>query len=232
MRLAASKHLSPPPPRAFPSTLQTPTLAAAFGLALLTIQPRPAHSAGKRFQTASTARSEPSVASAAVEPAGASAEATEPSGPRPLRWSGAVLLGGSTGGYGLGMGGRVGATLADHIYVGGTAFFHLGRFNSNAYASSEFHAFQLGGEVGYALLVPPVIIRPYAGLGLLTGFGSVTTGNNTVSNSYSTLGLWFGGTVAYRIANSPFSVGGDLRILAPLEGTASLGLFAMGSMTF
>jgi hypothetical protein len=155
---------------------------------------------------------------------------TDASAPAPssTTYSVGALLGANSNGYGIGLGVRGGATLANRIYVGGIFMYY-----ASSSASSGSNAIQLGGEVGYGILAPPVIVRPFAGLGVLASSDRNRDGNARDTSGRTGLALSLGCTVAYRIPASAFAVGGELRVIAPLDGrTSALGLFAVGSLTF
>jgi hypothetical protein len=70
---------------------------------------------------------------------------------------------------GIGLGGRVGLTLAG-LYAGLDVVDYLGSLDENG---GQYHAIQLGGELGYGLKVRAVVIRPQIGVGDVYLSGSV-----------------------------------------------------------
>lgn len=68
-----------------------------------------------------------------------------------------------------GIGGRIGYTLANKLYLGGSFTSHFGT-REGAVQSNVWYA---GGEVGYELDAGPFVIRPYAGAGIASVFASV-----------------------------------------------------------
>jgi hypothetical protein len=143
-----------------------------------------------------------------------------------------LLIGAATQGYmTFGIGARGGYTLPNTpIYIGGTLAYHFG--------SDNVHSFLFGAEGGYDLLVGPVIVRPYLGLGagIISFSGVNIPGIGTVGGESKTeFALWPGATVMYPINN--FFVGGDARVYI-LPGVpsgadaAGLGIYATGGMSF
>lgn len=159
------------------------------------------------------------------------AAATESEAPS-LRGSAALLFGVSSGNLGFGLGARGGVTFLGSAYAGATLVYHFGSSASYGAASANVSALQAGVEGGYAFRFDPVIVRPFGGLGALTYFNTVLAAGSTASSTVTDFAFWVGGTVAYRIPDTNFSVGGDLRLLVPLGyGVASFGAFLMGSVT-
>ena len=68
-----------------------------------------------------------------------------------------------------GIGGRVGYTLRNNIYLGGSFVSHLGTQDGPVQANVWY----AGGEVGYELEAGPVIVRPYVGVGIASAWASV-----------------------------------------------------------
>lgn len=118
----------------------------------------------------------------------------------------AVLVGGTTRGFDAGFGARIGYSFSNLIYVGAHGMVHSGG------------AGQFGGEGGYPFLIKKVIIRPFVGMGPLFYKSNVE------------FAVWTGATGAYRIGDSRFAVGGEFRLLFPVEsGKVPVGFFAMAS---
>lgn len=95
------------------------------------------------------------------------------------------------------------------------------------------HYFYTGAEVGYALPLGPVIVRPYGGVGLVVASFSQKVGSQESSKSDSALAIWPGITVLYEIPRSAFFVGGDSRVVIVTNGgDASFAMFATAGMRF
>jgi len=155
--------------------------------------------------------------------------------PRPI--SVAPVLGYATANLKLGVGVRGGYTLANRVYIGGTFVFHLGTSESGegpaGTVESSARFLYTGAEGGYDIPVGPVVIRPYAGVGLILGMVSVKAGGESNSDTSSSLAFWPGCTVTYAIPRSSFYVGGDTKIvIATKGGDPSFGMFATGGMRF
>jgi hypothetical protein len=151
------------------------------------------------------------------------------------RFSVAPLLGFGTDQLELGVGVRAGKTMfAEHVWVGGTAVYHVGYSTSGAVNGVRYDAsssaFYVGPEVGYDFEVGPVILRPYAGLGLAALSVSATTAGVSASDTVTKLVIWPGLTALYGVPASRFFVGGDTRLLT-VPGGPALGLFAVGGMS-
>lgn len=87
-------------------------------------------------------------------------QASTPSARSPF--SMALLAGhGFKDAFGTGFGGRLGYTLPNRIYIGGSALYHVGTKTDLV----EANVWYGGGEVGYDLAAGPFVIRPYAGVG-------------------------------------------------------------------
>lgn len=112
--------------------------------------------------------------------------------------------------YGITLGGRVGYTLANNLYLGGTAVYYVGDSEDGPGFETSWSMLQFGVEVGYDIPVSSLIIRPYAGLGLNMAFFSAKIGTVEDSDSETDLYLNLGGQVLYPINN--FFVGGDLKL--------------------
>lgn len=151
----------------------------------------------------------------------------------------APLLGYATTHANLGIGIRGGYTLPMHLYVGGSLVYHFGTSvdvpsPSGGSFQSSVHLLYPGAEVGYEIPVGPVIIRPYAGIGVLLALASSSGGGgSSTSDTTSSLAFWPGCTATYGFPDSKFFVGADTRILiATSGGDPSFGMFATGGMRF
>ncbi|HSO37670.1 MAG TPA: outer membrane beta-barrel protein [Labilithrix sp.] len=177
----------------------------------------------------------PALTSAAVKDAPAGEPDDEAQAPRPITV--APVLGYATANLKLGVGVRGGYTLGNRVYIGGTFVFHLGTSESNegpaGTVESSARFLYTGAEGGYDIPVGPVVIRPYAGVGLILGMVSLKSGGESNSDTSSSLAFWPGCTVTYAIPRSSFYVGGDTKIvIATKGGDPSFGMFATGGMRF
>jgi hypothetical protein len=129
------------------------------------------------------------------------------------RWTVAPQVGAATGGYGFGVGARVGYTFHTPIYVGGNFMYHT----SGDVPGSE-RAFYPSAEVGYDIGMGPVLFRPYVGAGAL------------MRDAASTSGLVYpGATIAYLIKDTPAFVGADGRVLLPTADNANNAIAISGT---
>jgi hypothetical protein len=148
----------------------------------------------------------------------------------------APLAGYGFNGLGAGAGVRAGYTFDTPVYVGGSFMYHTGEnniVNQPGVTDSNSSYLYPGVEVGYDIGIGPVLVRPYVGTGLLVGRMSTVVNNNSNTNTESALMFYPGATAHYIIGKSPVFVGGDTRVLLPLEnqgpsltllGTAGLHL--------
>jgi hypothetical protein len=129
------------------------------------------------------------------------------------RWTVAPQVGAATGGYGFGVGARVGYTFRTPIYVGGNFMYH-----QNGDVPGSERAFYPSAEVGYDVGIGPLLLRPYVGAGLL------------VRDAASNTGLVYpGATVAYLIKDTPAFVGADGRVLLPTGDDANRAIAISGT---
>lgn len=70
---------------------------------------------------------------------------------------------------GVGFGGRAGITLFG-LYAGAEAVYYLGSGDGNG---GQYHALQLGGQLGYGIKAGTVTLRPQVGAGDLYLYGSL-----------------------------------------------------------
>ena len=148
--------------------------------------------------------------------------------------SAALLLGnGFEDGVNLGIGARAGAHL-DALYLGGTFVYHFGESRSSTFLGQRLEAsvnvYYFGGEVGYELPAGPVVLRPYAGLGLGTARGCLGDSCDTESRVYVAPGL----VLLYPVG--PVQIGADVRYVQPLDDDGTnfdhFGLFATAALEF
>jgi len=150
------------------------------------------------------------------------------------RWSVAPLLGYGTGRLNFGMGARAGYTFETPVYVGATFMYHFGDdgFASGQGVSESSRSFYYpAAEVGYDVGIGPVLVRPYAGAGILFNRTSITTNGVSDSVTNSELMIYPGVTAQYILPKTPVFVGGDMRAVLPIEGeAASFSLFATAGL--
>lgn len=179
-------------------------------------------------------------AAPAAEAAPASAPAKSGSGDAQVQTGGsaALLLGyGFADGFKLGIGARGGYTLPMKVYVGGTFVYHLGTsVDVGGGQSVTVNVMMFGAEGGYELAAGPVIVRPYAGLGLAVAKESVpgvTVGGVTASGaSVSSSDVYFApGCIVLYPVTSNISVGADARVVFVGSGSA-FDLFLTGQYHF
>jgi hypothetical protein len=83
---------------------------------------------------------------------------------------------------GIGLGGRAGVVLFDHLYGGVKLIDYLGGSTNVATVPVSYHALQYGLDVGYGFSIPLLTIRPQVGVGNVAlsdsapGVGNVTAG--------------------------------------------------------
>jgi hypothetical protein len=171
----------------------------------------------------------------AADPDAPSSPASNPPALDDERVSIAPLLGYASDGLDLGVGVRVGKTIADHLWIGGTGMYHAGTSTAgvvgNVRYESSTSAFFVGGELGYDFELGPVVLRPYGGLGLagLTASASSSVGPGA-SQTATKLVIWPGATLLYGVTGSRFFVGGDTRLIT-IPGGPAFALYAVGGLT-
>jgi hypothetical protein len=180
------------------------------------------------------APADPAAAPAAA-PMGEAA-ASDSGGPVKPGVSAALLLGnGFKDGYGIGLGARVGYTLPMNLYIGGTFVYHLGKTESTPLGDYKWQVYYFGGEVGYDVAAGPLVIRPYAGIGLSTvkvdipGFSFAGFTTPSTSASDSKVAIWPGATLLYPLGNA--FVGADARFVVVSDYNA-FSAFLTGGMNF
>jgi hypothetical protein len=152
------------------------------------------------------------------------------------RVTAAPLVGYGFNDLGFGVGGRVGYTFDTPVYLGATFMYHAGKdgiVEAPGVVASSSSFMYPGIEAGYDIGIGPVLIRPYAGAGLLIGRISQTVGGNESTRTESAAMVYPGVNAHYIIGRTPIFVGGDTRLLLPfanqgpaltLLGTAGLHL--------
>jgi len=181
------------------------------------------------------APSSPSLPSSTAKDAPSAEPDEESQTPKPI--SVAPVLGYATANLKLGVGARGGYTLGNRVYIGGTFVFHLGTSEESASPAGNLESsarfLYTGAEGGYDIPVGPVVIRPYAGVGVIVAMVSLKAGGESNSDTSTSLAFWPGCTVTYAIPRSSFYVGGDTKVvIATKGGDPSFGMFATGGMHF
>ncbi|HET9959626.1 MAG TPA: outer membrane beta-barrel protein [Polyangiaceae bacterium] len=125
---------------------------------------------------------------------------------------------GALGGYGfddalkVGIGARAGYTFPFKLYAGGTFVYHLGKTESLAGIDVKANVYYYGVEAGYDIdTVPLLIVRPYLGLGRVTGVAKVGDESSTDSK----FGVWPGAAAIIPLGG--LFVGADARYLIVSE---------------
>jgi len=114
-----------------------------------------------------------------------------------------------------GLGGRIGYTLKNNLYVGASFIWHFGTQDGPVQANVSYG----GGEVGYELDAGPIVVRPYVGGGIASMFASVYVpriGNyegGRISASDSRFALWPGASVLVPFDGGRGFIGIDGRFL-------------------
>jgi hypothetical protein len=152
------------------------------------------------------------------------------------RVTAAPLVGYGFNDLGFGIGGRVGYTFPTPLYLGATFMYHAGKdgiVEAPGVVASSSSFMYPGIEAGYDIGIGPVLVRPYAGAGLLIGRISQTVAGNESTRTETAFMVYPGVNVHYIIGQTPIFVGGDTRLLLPFEnqgpsltllGTAGLHL--------
>lgn len=130
----------------------------------------------------------------------------------------APLFGYTTNGYGLGVGARLGYTFQTPVYLGANFMYQAGDSGTN---SSIYPSAELGYDIG----VGPMLFRPYGGVGAHV-LSRTTAGSNTTALVYPGL------AVHYLIPRSPAFVGGDAKVLIPVDRSAAVSLGATTGLMF
>jgi hypothetical protein len=130
-------------------------------------------------------------------------------------------------GVNVGFGARLGYGF-NRLYLGGTFVYHLGESrDANVLGQSEdvsVNIWYFGGEVGYDVAAGPLLVRPYAGLGMGTARGCFGSACDTESRAYIAPGV----AALFPLSDRLFA-GGDARFVVPLDDDSDFdhfGLFA------
>lgn len=153
------------------------------------------------------------------------------------KWSVEPLIGFGTNDFNFGVGARAGYTFKTPVYVGGTFMWYGGETNSgvspNAVTESKSNFYYPGVEAGYDFgFKGRFLVRPYGGVGILFDRERNTVNDVSVSDTGSALMIYPGVTGRYNIPRTPAYVGGDTRLLIPLENKgASYQLFFVAGVS-
>ncbi|HEY8076947.1 MAG TPA: hypothetical protein VIF62_22625 [Labilithrix sp.] len=124
-------------------------------------------------------------------------------------------LGWASNGFGAAVGGRVGYTFDVPVYVGASFVYQTGERSTSA-------TWYPSGELGYDLGVANVLIRPYGGAGALVRQGG-----------QASTGLVYPGVTAqWLIPRSYAFLGGDARLLIPLDDVPAVSLMGTAGLNF
>jgi hypothetical protein len=134
-----------------------------------------------------------------------------------------VVAGGDVDAYRIGLGARVGTTLPMHVYLGGTFVVHFGSETSasgegGAQYDARYHVTYWGVEGGYDFGVYHVLLRPYAGTGVLASVGHTTVRGGSTGKHDAFFYVAPGFLAAYRV--DAWFVGIDLRMPLPFAEEA------------
>jgi len=150
------------------------------------------------------------------------------------RVTAAPLVGYGFNDLGFGIGGRVGYTFDKPVYLGATFMYHAGKdgvVEAPGVTSSSSTFMYPGVEAGYDIGIGPVLLRPYAGAGLLIGRISQTVTGNEDTRTESAFMVYPGLNAHYIIGRTPIFVGGDTRLLLPFENQSpSLSLLGTAGL--
>lgn len=137
------------------------------------------------------------------------------------------------GAYGAGFGLRAGYTLPMRVYIGGTFVYHLGQKKDSEGIELKASTFYFGPEAGYDISAGPLVVRPYAGMGLASVSVKASAPGFSLDASGTKFALWPGVTALFPIEK--FFVGVDGRYVL-VTGTEkevnanAVSLFATGGM--
>jgi hypothetical protein len=130
-----------------------------------------------------------------------------------------------------GFGGRLGYTVSNGLYVGGTFIYHTGTSEGLAQGNVWYG----GAEVGYDVAAGPFVIRPYAGSGIASVYVKVTVPDigtirgGTVEASESRFAFWPGATLLFPFEQGSAYVGIDSKMIVVADASAftTYGTFGM-----
>jgi hypothetical protein len=133
--------------------------------------------------------------------------------------------------YGLGFGARGGYAFPCHFYAGGRFTYFLGKsedFPGNR--SLSLKIWTLVAEAGYQFEWDAIRLRPYVGLGIADGMGSVTVGTQSVSDSTFYFSIQPGAVFEYSFSGPAPGVfiGADIHLSLP-TGSNTQGIVFLGT---
>ena len=153
------------------------------------------------------------------------------------RFSLAPVAGFATQNLDLGVGVRAGAApfIVKRLWVGGSFTFHAGHTTTGEVNGAGFersaNGYYVGPEVGYDVELGPVLVRPYAGIGLGGFTAFQTNAGVSKSNTDTRVVVWPGITALYGFPRTRFFAGGDSRVVT-VPGGPAFAAYGIGGMTF
>ncbi|MBI2390076.1 MAG: outer membrane beta-barrel protein [Deltaproteobacteria bacterium] len=191
-------------------------ISACAALALLTVIATPAGAA------------EPAI----TDEASAAASAAPSTKLEPM--SLALLAGhGFKDAFGTGFGARVGYTVPNKIYLGGSLVYHVGQTQGPVQANVWYG----GGEVGYDVAAGPFIIRPYAGVGAASINATVTVAavgdfaGGKVTASQSRFAVWPGAMFLFPFEQGSAFIGVDAKVVV-VDNASALNTYGTFGLAF
>lgn len=139
----------------------------------------------------------------------------------------APLAGYGSGQLRIGLGVRAGYTFTNETtgggpYVGAAFVYHLGISEEATLFGQtlkiSYSALYPAVEAGYDFRIRDLVVRPYAGVGVLVGMATIGVMGESESKSDSALALYPGLAVTYDVEDTPAFVGIDGRALLIPEG--------------
>jgi len=120
--------------------------------------------------------------------------------------------------YGWGAGGRLGYTFPFHLYVGAGFVYHAGFKTSDLGTQPAWgRVAPFGLELGYAITLGPITLRPFVGAGVAAYDASYVSGSTFEKGSGLEEALWPGLSATYDIARH-FFLGIDARYTIIFKG--------------
>jgi hypothetical protein len=131
--------------------------------------------------------------------------------------------------YGFGIGGRIGYTMPNRLWIGGHIMYQAGQAATDPTTNYQTanNLWYLGPEIGYAVTAGPVVVRPYASGGVAF-IRTSTTGPNIDSSTTDTRPYLAPGAIVY-LPIGKFFVGADSRFMVGKEMSA-LTLYGSAGM--
>jgi hypothetical protein len=143
-------------------------------------------------------------------------------------------IGYGTNAFNLGIGGRIGYTFEIPIYVGGTFMWYNGDTQTTTGAggvtqSRQRNYWYPGGELGFDIGNKSFMVRPYVGGAALYDRSHIDVNGVASATTTAAQFMFYPGlTARYNVAEGPFYVGADTRLLVPVDhGPASYQAFGV-----